>query len=169
MVLIRNKEELDNMINEGQLSVLCKPQKSSGYNYYFVPNLALNVYNSKILISTPKYIVLEWDKFKCSSLLSMLRSFSQKLRNYVKRSYFVSDDLTVYDIHCEQELTFTIRCYLPQTRGKYHIESWYDGQLDSFKLPKKNLSLSCVNLEIRNIWISNDKMGYNIEVKSITI
>jgi hypothetical protein len=74
---------------------------------------------------------------------------------------------TKYEVFQEQQDTFTIRCYMPHFKNKYHIETYLRGEKIQFNIPRKNVVLESVYVDVRNIWEKNNKMGYNLEVKVI--
>ena len=61
---------------------------------------------------------------------------------------------------------FTIRCYLPNIKGKHLIKCYIDNKEETFKLPRVNTVIDNCIIEIRNIWNINNKSGFNIELKS---
>ncbi len=163
-----NSEKVKDMVANCELSIIRKPQKEAGnYNYYFTPNMTVKLYNAKVIVSDPKFLVLQFTKSSSLNLLIMLRSINASLTSYLRRCYVIDEDKMLYPCFSEQEDTFTIRCYLPHIRNKYFITTEFDGVESKFVLPRPNNILSCVTVEYRNIWESTDKLGFNMEVKVI--
>jgi hypothetical protein len=164
MTIIITGEIIQHLCDEGKLSVCQKPQKTSGdYNYYFLPNIGFTLYNAKVKAVDPKYIVFEYQIKEHLPLLLMLRSISRVLKNYLKRSYYINEAATFYDICFETQETFTLRCYLPQVKGKYCIDV-DDG---SFRAPRIRAVFDSVTIEVRNVWQLKQKLGFNMELKQV--
>jgi len=161
---------LRQMISNGNVSIIKKNQKGvDSYNYYFTPNLGLELYNVVVIATNPKYLVFRFDKRTHLSLLMMLKSINEQLKDYLSRSYIIDTEHTFYDISSEQPETFTLRCSLPQTRGRYGINCLFENQNVRFNLPRNGAMYSKVTLEIRNVWETNKKLGYNLELKYVEI
>jgi hypothetical protein len=168
MPLITSSDSLKNLIESGRLSIVRKPQKAIGsFNYFFTPTLSLTLYNPKVMLSNNKFIVLEFDRYRQLSLFTMLKSVHNQLTCYLKRSYVVDCD-NCYGIASENESTFTVRCSLPQSGGRYRIQCETNGVESKFQVPRSGLSLEKVNVEIRNVWYSDSRLGYNLEVKGVS-
>lgn len=147
-----------------QLSLVRKKQKnSSATNVYFSPNIGIKLYRAKVLYVNPKYIVFQFDKSESLGLCILLRKISDFLRNQLRSTYYDLKNKLVHDIISETETTFTIRCNLPGSGGRYYI-----GQdSGAFNLPRVNAVFGCVLIEFRNYWEQPDKIGMNTEVKFV--
>lgn len=161
MVLILNTKQ----IHEVNLNILKKSQKL-GTNYYFTPNIGLQLYNPKVKYNDKKNIVFEFDKWKNMSLYKMLDYINSELLKKYKQS---SDTIpeTVYNFFNETENTFTIRAFLPYSKGKYDIQVVNKTECELFKHPRNGAVYDSVIIEIRNIWEQPTRSGFNIELKSI--
>ena len=168
IITIKNIETLNDLIYSDVLKVLKKRQKvNSNVNYYFNPNLSVQLFNAKALIVNQKYIVLEFDKTTHLSLLLFLRAISDKLINFLKSKDCDLFDVSIYNIMSELENTFTIRCHLPNNKGKYFIESSMSGQKQEFRVPRAKCVIDVATIEIRNVWGQDKKYGFNVELKSV--
>ena len=60
---------------------------------------------------------------------------------------------------------------LDYLRNKYFIKvelnNCYGNEESKFWLPPKNSTYDSVILEIRNMWLNDEKVGFNLELKSI--
>lgn len=172
MTIILTIDILKQIIDNQELKVITKRQhKTNNYNYYLTPNIGFCLYNPKIIVVNPKYLVLQFNKYDNINLLNLLRYTSESIFNHVKKSNYIVQTTTFYHIESEQENTFSIRCYLPQVRNKYSIKvelnNYSLGEEIKFWLPPKNSTYDSVILEIRNMWLNNEKVGFNLELKSI--
>lgn len=164
-ILIKSSNDLFELIQTRTLSIIKKSQKAqSAYNYYFNPSIQFEVYNSKVIICNSNYMVFEFDKYKHSSLYKMLQSINQQLYNYLKNSYTFNAE-TIYNIFSETDNTFTLRCYLPHVGRKYLIQCMFYNQDVPFKLPNPNYIFESITIDIKNIWESNNRIGFNLELK----
>ena len=170
MTIIINSEVLSELINSEQLKIVKKRQQhSDNFNYYFSPSIGLNLWKPKVMIINPKFIVLEFNKIEHMSLLILLRDINKKLQKLVKNKNSELFNTDIYNIMSEIDNDkFTIRCYLPNFKGKHLIKYYVDKNEEMFKLPRVNTVIDNCIIEIRNIWKTNDKSGFNIELKSIS-
>jgi len=168
MTIIINSEVLSELINSEQLKVLKKRQQNSdNFNYYFSPSIGLNLWRSKVMIVNPKFIVFEFNKIEHMNLLILLRDIDNKLQRLVKSKNSELFNTSIYKLMSEIDNDkFTIRCYLPNFKGKHLIKCYVDNNEEIFKLPRVNTIIDNCVIEIRNIWKTNDKSGFNIELKS---
>lgn len=168
MTIIINSEVLSELINSEQLKVLKKRQQNSdNFNYYFSPSIGLNLWRSKVMIVNPKFIVFEFNKIEHMNLLILLRDIDNKLQRLVKSKNSELFNASIYKLMSEIDNDkFTIRCYLPNFKGKHLIKRYVDNNEEIFKLPRVNTTIDNCVIEIRNIWKTNDKSGFNIELKS---
>lgn len=170
MVHITSASQFREMIETGQISIMKKRQKISGYNYFLSPNIGFKLYGAKVLSSDPNYLVLGFDTAKDASLLSLLKYVDDKIKDYLKTSYIVESTVfhNIYK-HLDKEPTFSIRCYLPHLGNRYFTECTSDDKQVGFNIPRKFATIDSAYVEIRNVWESNNRLGYNIELKSVII
>jgi hypothetical protein len=163
-ITILNSEFLDNMIETESLKILKKNQRVLGNcNYYFNPNIGVNLYKSKVKFLDKKFIVFEFEKYSCLSLLKLLRHTNITLKNLTKNKFSELFDKEIYDLFNEDDEKFLIRCYLPNYNGKYSIETDYG----RFNLPRVGCCYDMITVEFRNIWKNGEKYGFNIELKRV--
>lgn len=181
MTIILTIDILKQIIDNQELKVITKRQpKTNNYNYYLTPNIGVCLYNPKIIVVDPKYLVLQFNKSENINLLNLLRYTSESIFKYVKKSNYIVQTTKFYHIESEQETTFSIRCHLPHVKNKYFIkvelssgvshkgsQNFGGNEESKFWLPPKNSSYDSVILEIRNMWLNNEKVGFNLELKSI--
>lgn len=166
MTIILNSEVLDNIVNDNTLKILKRNQKIEGNcNYYFTPNIGLNLYNSRVKFVDKKFIVFEFDKYKNFSLLALITRINDVLKNKVRSDYSELFTKEIYNLFSEDENTFTLRCYLPNYNGKYSIYT----NFGKFNIPRVGCCYNVVTIEIRNIWKNGDKYGFNNELKSVSM
>lgn len=168
MTIIVNSELLTDLLKNNTITILKKRQKDSNdSNYYFTPNIGLNLWNAKIMFINSKFLVLEFNKIDHINLLTLLRYVDSSLQKLLKSKNSELFNVDIYSIMSETEDKFTIRCYLPNYRGKYLIKYYVNDSDELFKLPKLNSIIDNCVIEIRNVWGKNNKYGFNIELKSI--
>jgi len=172
--IIINSEIISDLVNSGELKIIRKSQKTrNAYNYYITPNLQLRLFGGKIVFCDAKTIVFQFDKYKNMSLLKLLQHVSEVLLSRLKRSYDIRSE-SIFTVHQEQELTFSIRCTLPvlsirgQVSGYYiHDESEVESHQNNFRLPRVGYCYESVVIEIRNAWENAGRLGFNVELKKV--
>lgn len=155
------------LCSSGRLTIIQKSQKNSdNFNYYITPNLTLQLFGGKVIVSDPKYLVLQFDRVASISLLNLLRTTSSCLSDYLKSCVDVDTEL-IYPLFSEQESTFTIRIYLPHVKRKYFIETYItdDDEVVPFRTPRIGAVLKEARVEIRNLWQNKGRIGFNLELK----
>lgn len=165
MTILINSEILSNL----KVSILKRSQKiACNHNYYFSPNMAMHLYNAKVVFINPKFIVFEFDKRTHLSLLNLMRQLNDILQAELKKNFSELFDKEIYNIVSEKETSFSIRCFLPNVRGKYNIicKDSEEARL-VFKLPRLECIFKEITIEIKNVWQTGDKRGFNIELKSV--
>lgn len=163
-------EVLSKLIADKNISIIKKSQKTSDYyNYFITPTLTIRLFNPMIIVSNPKYFVLSFEKSNNLVLLSMLKNIHEKLMFFIKSNYYIRDGNKLkHPIHVESEEYFTIRCSLPHFNNKYFIKCDFEDEKNvKFTLPRQKIKVKSIHLDIRNIWETNNKIGYNLEVKYI--
>lgn len=160
-----NAESLREAITTKELAFFKTNQKNSNnINYFFTPTISINLYKCKVIYRTNKNITIQFDKILNKSLYLMLSSMHNQLSAFVNIN---TDNKKFYPIVYETDTKFSIQCYLPHKIDKYFISCTFDKEECAFTLPNINSYLDMVNIEIRNIWETKDKIGYNIEIKKI--
>jgi hypothetical protein len=168
MSVIVNSAILRELTETNTLLFNKKAQKIGGcYNYFTSPALSIKVFKPKIVFCDGKCVVFQFDKFDQSTLFTLVKYTNSVCVNQLKRQYPISSEKTLYDLFSEQDNTFTLRCYLPNFKGKYFIDYYEDDAEVRFKVPHSNIVLDEVTIYIRNIWENLDKLGFNLEVKQI--
>lgn len=170
--VILNTNILQEMINTNSLTTNIKFQKGNGKNYFFVPTIAIKLYNAKISWIDPykKNISFSFNKYENLTLLNMLKSINKDLIYvYNKKS---DEPMPVSSFFFEKDEFFYVRVYLPNTNGKYHIESIFiDGsenqEKTQFNIPRLNCIYSSIIVDIKNIWENQTRSGFNLELKTV--
>lgn len=166
MTIILNADVLDNIVSDDVLKILKRSQKIIGNcNYYFTPNIGLNLYNAKVKFVDKKCIVFEFDKYKHIQLLGLLRRINDVLKSLVRSKFSELFEKEIYDLFSENENVFMLRCYLPNYNGKYSIET----NFGKFNIPRVGCCYDIATIEIRNIWKNKEIYGFNNELKSVRI
>ena len=164
MTVIINSEILSSL----SIVILKRSQKvTSNHNYYFSPNMAMYLYNPKVIFIKPKFIVFEFDKRTHLNLLLLIRRLDDTLQKQLKKNFSELFDKEIHNIVSETDTHFTLRCFLPTVRNKYNIICKGDVDNMIFKLPRLDCVFKDIMIEIKNIWKTGDKIGYNIELKSV--
>lgn len=164
-----NSEVIKELCNNNEITIIRKTQKTSGnYNYFLSPNLSIDLYGGKAMIITSDYIVLEFSKVEKPALYYMLKTVDKYILNYLKECFSISDKNTIYSLYSETDLLFTLRISLPHYKYKYSIKCFdhSDNQIP-FRLPNTGAILTECVLDIRNLWNSNNRIGYNLQLKKM--
>lgn len=165
---IINSSVLSELVQTDTLKIVKKSQKISGCNYYFTPNLSLQLYNAQVMFVTPKFVVFKFDRVQHASLLGLLKSINNTLLYELRRRYSELYEKDIYHMYSETDTDFTIRCFLPNSRDKYHV-TVTNNQNEQllFRIPKVNASYDIATVEIRNVWVNGERRGFNLELKSV--
>lgn len=166
-----NSEIIKQLCNNNEISIIRKSQKNLGdYNYFVSPNLTINLYGAKVIIVTRDYIVLQFSKIEKITLLSMLRTIDNYIIKYLKECFFIQPTTTIYSLFSETDTHFTLRISLPHYKYKYSIKCYNDDNNQiPFTLPYVQSILSESFIDIRNLWSSNNRIGYNLQLKKIKL
>ena len=159
------------IINEINIYLETKFQRGNGKNYYFVPNIGLELYNAKVswIDKSKKNISFSFNRYDNLTLLNMLKYINSKLSIiYEKKS---NDPMPISTFFYEKGDNFYIRCYLPNTRGNYHIDSFFNNESEKFSIPNLSSVYNNITIDIRNIWedLDNNRAGYNLELKKTSL
>jgi hypothetical protein len=166
--VILNTSVLKDMVENGSLGVLVKPQKNSHSgetNMFFSPSIGLELFNPQVTFVDLKTVVFTFSKVKDINLLIMLRYINKTLLSFLNPG----EDQKVYDIFHETDTTFSLRCYIPSFRGKYSVKYFEDNEEKRFKVPKLNSFIPFVLIDIKNIWCSNNRYGFNLVLSEIKL
>ena len=165
MTIMLNSETLEELKKNKTIILKKKFQKNSlDYNFYINPNIGIKLYNPKVIDVSDNYIVFEYNKKNALNLFILLKNINEYIIDLYKKSD--SYELkTLYNLFMDKEDTFTIRCYLPKSKYKYNIYHYENNNQTNFNLPRKGRIYSEVFIDIRNIWIKNNKVGFNLELK----
>uniref|UniRef100_A0A6C0E4G1 Uncharacterized protein n=1 Tax=viral metagenome TaxID=1070528 RepID=A0A6C0E4G1_9ZZZZ len=160
---------LKNILEQGQLKVARRKQRNNddSYNYFISPKLMLEFHNGRVIYAAPTYIVIEYQKLTHIGLLCFLRYVSECFTRLVKP--YVSNDKKIYNIYLEKEDTFSIRCHLPK-KGSGYTFKVVDSQTKkeiSYSTPNKNVIIDYALVDIKNLWESSEKIGFNLEVRQL--
>jgi hypothetical protein len=168
MVIVTSATQFKDMIDNGELCITKKPQKVDGDNYFLSPNIGFRLYGAQVIQNNENYLVLGFDKIRDISLYSMLSYMDKRIRDYLKTSYIIQSDV-FHSLFSETESSFTIRCYLPHLGKRYFTECESDGKQVAFRVPNKFATIDVAYVEIRNVWECRNRLGFNIELKSVVI
>lgn len=163
-----NFEVLTELVKTDTLKIVKKSQKTDGSNYYFTPSLSLQLYNARVRFITSKFVVFEFDRIKHASLLGLLKSVNNSLLFELRRRYSELYNKDVYNMYSETDDKFTIRCFLPNSSGKYHIQvNSNQNERLTFHLPRVDACYDIATVEIRNVWVNGERRGFNLELKAV--
>ena len=169
MTIILNAENLIELQKERKITLVKKYQKNSDdYNFYINPNIGIKLYSAKVIDISLNHIVFEYNKKDSLNLFILLKLINENLLNLYKQSDSY-DSKTIYNLYIDKEDTFTIRCYLPHNKFKYFISHYESNIQKPFNLPKKKGVYDEVYIDIRNLWIKDNKVGFNLELKQTNL
>lgn len=173
---IISHELLNGLEKNDEIKIIKKEQTGSmvGLNYFISPKLSIKLYKPKVIFVNPKTITFEMSKIN-TGLLGLLRRCDQIITDKIKtQDHEDSLDLDKkikYGIFYENESNNTIclRCYLPAFKTKYLIKYIEEREEVPFKLPRSNSVIDEVIIDIKNVWVSGNKIGYNLELKIVNV
>lgn len=167
MILV-NSEIAHKMASDGTLQVLRKEQQkgSLNYNYFIKPALGIKLYNPKVFISTQTYVVFQFDRHHNLPLLLMCRSIDKTIQHVIHRNFNTHiPEANRHSFFSEQQDTFTIRCNVPKTKAGVHCE--WEGGIIPFKYPRVGTTYEEATIQLKNVWESSGRLGYNVELCSL--
>lgn len=161
-------QQIQESIDNNELYILKKYQKNgNNINYFFTPAIEIKLYKGIVVYRDQKNITLQFDKILNKSLYNMLLNIHEKLSSLLLSKFEINTDKKFYTMISETDTKFSIKCYLPQNYNKYFIKCSFENLECSFRLPHLKSDLNSVSIKIRNIWETNEKIGYNIEITDI--
>lgn len=165
--IVLNSTILNELTTSNTLYLQKKFTKKDVVNYFFVPNIGLKLYKAKISWIDPfkKHVSFSFNKYESSSLLDLLKSVYTKLIILFKAK--TGTDTLVSPFYFEKGDNFFIRCYLPNTKGKYNIESLFNNIPEQFSIPRLLYTYDVIIVDIRNIWVDSTRAGFNLELKEV--
>lgn len=172
---------LNDLVYNNQL-VIMKKQERSFCNYYFLPNLSLQLWSPKVtwIDSSKKNLSFAFNKIEHSGLLTLLKHINDSLFKYISFRHKLIHK-TVSPLYYEKGEQFYIKCYLPNLKGKYFIKcitktsdytqdtQFNKEKIEDFTLPRLNCVYDKVEIDIRNLWETNQQSGYCLELKKVHI
>jgi hypothetical protein len=167
-VCIDNSGKLSEMLSNGQMLPIQKPEKGGGTNYFLSPVPVIYLYKAKVIMVSNSHIVFSFEKADSINLMMMLRSISESISKLVKSRCDVDADDT-YMIHSELDSTFTIRCHIPKSGDRYRVSCMYDGFTKPFRLPRIGAVFDCVGIEIKNLWNKDKRLSYNVDLSYVKV
>jgi len=169
MTIILNSDILYELQTNKQLKLTKKFQKNSlNYNFYINPNIAIKLYTAKIIDISLNHITFEYNKKDSLNLFLFLKKVNESILELYKNSDS-HENKTIYDMYVNKPESFTIRCYLPHFKSKYFINYFENDIQKQFFLPKKGYIYDELYIDIRNLWIKDNKVGFNLELKEIKL
>lgn len=168
-VFITNSETIIELKKNKNLKFQKKAQKIvTNTSYYIFPKLKIKLFSPQVIFVDKKYLVLSFNKEKNASLLNLLKTLNETVYSELENQIVLNKNKQNYSIVGENEMYFTLRCSLPHFKNKYFITCNFEGQENvPFTFPRKNVFLKCIYLDVRNIWETSEKRGYNLEIKFI--
>lgn len=142
-------------------------RNDNGKNYFFSPTISLKLFNAKVswIDTSKKNLSFSFNKYENLTLLNMLKNINTKLTDiYNNKS---DEPVVISPFFYEKDELFYIRVYLPSLKGNFHIESIFNGEKENFNIPRLNCVYNNVIIDIRNIWESNVRSGFNLELKIV--
>jgi hypothetical protein len=165
--LIHYQSKLDSTIS---LIETEQENDKSSVNIYFKPRLLLNVYSCHVQhIVNRNTLNIALDKTLHYSIIKALENLDYLVSERLGHERFNS--LQKYKPFFDQNNSVLVRCFIPSKLNKYYTlcTETIDNSKKNipFKLPRQGTKLDHVVLEIKNVWIQNNKLGYNFELKEV--
>ena len=158
---------LNTLEKNDEIKLIKKEQTGSmiGLNYFISPKLSIKLYKPKVIFINAKTITLEMSKIN-TGLIGLLKRCDNIISNKIE-----TNEQIKYGIFYENETNNTIclRCYLPNFKSKYLIKYIEENKEIPFRLPNLHSTIDEVIIDIKNIWLNNNKLGYNLELKIVNI
>jgi hypothetical protein len=157
------------------LKFIRKRQVSNDYsllpdeNYFLSPPIFIKLKNPKITEIKSKYIVFKYDDLEEETLKTLSDNILQSFKNEM-----LLDETEILNPICTQ----LIRCTLPIPWSPYQ-KKYFKYSFNFYKNEKlsvitsdnvnslKNEEINKVIIEVKNIWKSNNKYGFNCLLKDI--
>jgi hypothetical protein len=166
MTILLSSNVLTEIVNNTGINIQRKLVKGTS-NYYFTPNMGVKLYNAQVSEVNPKYIVFKYKLIEATTLHTLLSFINSTFKASV--NHLVKKGKPFYNLFNSSDDYFYIRCHLPYKYGRYFTSYTVDGVDTPFKLPRPGLVYSQVVFEIRNVWETTEKAGFNLEVKQIVL
>lgn len=162
-LLLLNSELLTELNKNNAITIFSKNNKSCK-NYFFVPNIGLQIYNAKVTWIDPykKNMSFSINKHENPHLIKLLYYINNSLISVYEKS---SGKTNISWFFFEKGDYIYIRTYLPNLKGKYHINSIYNNEQCEFIIPRKDCVFMSITIYIKNIWEDINGAGFNIELK----
>jgi hypothetical protein len=170
MSIVITHEALQQLRSSDNLKIMKRTQKASdSYNYYLAPKLILHLYQAKVVFVNTSYIVFQYSKFESLGLLTLLRHSGEVLKKKIEYNYDLPSSKQFFGIAQETEETFRVRCSLPKKNDSFDIKviDNHTNQPIPFRLPKAKSVLHSVSIQIKNVWETHEKVGFNLEVVEV--
>lgn len=168
--IILNSKVLHELISSNTLQLVEKHQKQSGKNYFFMPTISLQLYKAKVswIDAYKKNISFVYNKYENQTLYTLLKNINMDLITFYKDKYNNKKSSSMF--FYEKDEYFYIKCYLPNIKYKYFINSFFnDIKEPTFKMPYVGTIYSTVIIDIKNIWEQENNYGFNLELKETYI
>lgn len=148
-----------------------KNTRGNNDNFYFSPRLFLKLYNPKVIKIDSNHITVLFQKDVNFLLYSLLKKIETALYTNLCKDESISFTKK-YNILYETDTGFSLKLYLPKNHNTYCVKRYekYNGSIEEtkFKFPNLNSTLDTSDIEIKNIWLKNKVIGFNLELKTIT-
>lgn len=169
--ILLNSQVLNDLIATNMLTFQTKFKRGDGKNYFLIPNVGIKLYNAKVSWIDPskKNLSFCFNRYENLSLLTMLQYIDSRIVATLKDKTSMAKNVAPF--YFVKGDYFYIRCYMPNTQrtGTYNITSYFNNNLEPFDVPRILSVYSAVIIDIRNIWEDNDRAGYNLELKEVSL
>jgi hypothetical protein len=166
MSIVLSSSTLTDIVNTTGIGVQRKTVRGTT-NYYFSPNMGLKLFKAQVYEATPKHIVFKYDIVNSSSLHSLLSYVNSTFKASVEPQ--IQKGKPFYDLFNFNGKHIYIRCHLPSKYGQIFVSSFSDDNEIPFKLPRPGAIFEEVLFDIRNVWETKEKAGFNLELKSVRV
>jgi len=138
-------------------------------NYFLSPSFQIKLYNPKIIEINQKYIVFKY----CDNDEERLKNISDSIIKSFKNFMLLSSDIIINPL-CTQYIRCTLSIpWSPYKKSHYkYLCDTYKGNVkytihsDNIKT-LLNYDLNKVIIDVKNIWKSDNKYGFNCVIKDI--
>lgn len=145
--------------------------KGGNDNFFFTPRLFLKLYKPKIIKQDAFHMTFLYEKDKNHLLYTLFKKVEDALYKNIYNKFNLPS-CKKYNILYETDTGFSLKLYLPKNNNTYCVKMFEKEDNETkeikFRFPRLNSILDSCDVEIKNIWLKNNILGFNLELKSIT-
>ena len=174
---ILNSTMINEYVYNNKLNIV-KKQEKSFCNYYIFPTMGFKIYKARVswIDSAKRHLSFSFKVSENKSLLTLIKNVNSKLFDYIQRRELLVHE-KINPMYYEKGDHFYVKCFLPNTNGKYHIKRIVKDTdnitgmrkdiHEEFTVPLVGCVYDSVDIEIRNMWETTVQSGFHLELKKV--